>query len=77
MKNSNYTKACERMFELVKRDHGDCGEEDCIIRKALEDDFALAEEAIRVWACSGASDDEFDKLYERWGKRLEKELGFI
>ena len=73
----SYIKAIERMFELVTRDHSGCDQEHCIIRMAIEDDSGLADEAIRVWAISGASDDEFNKLYERWGKRLEKEMGII
>lgn len=67
-----YTEACERMLRLVEQDHGGCDQENCALREALEDDYSPLD-AIYLWHCSGASDSEFNDLYDKWGKDLEQE----
>lgn len=68
----SYAKDMDRMLELVFRDHGGCDEPDCSLRIALEDEYN-PEEAIWLWACSGAACAEFNALMDKHEKRFKRE----
>ena len=53
----------EKLFELTERDHGGCDDTTCALGVALAQGYHLI--AIESWASSGASDMEFDRLYEK------------
>jgi hypothetical protein len=48
----------DRLFALVKRDHGGCDQHSCTLGVAIRHGYTLV--AIHDWIGCGASDDEFD-----------------
>lgn len=66
----NKNKAVDRMWELVERDHGGCDEESCALAHAIESGEVY--DAIYLWACSGAADEEFEKLYTKHEKFISR-----
>lgn len=52
----------DRLFELVKRDHGGCDQASCSLAHAIENGEVYI--AIHLWDCSGAADTEFLRLYK-------------
>jgi hypothetical protein len=53
----------KKLYQLVERDHGGCDQNTCDLSLALR--FGYDAIAIERWAGCGASDDEFNELYEK------------
>ncbi len=71
---NDYLRAIDRMVELIERDHGGCDDDQCSMRQMLDDVNSSCEEMIHWWACSGAADNEFIELYEKFETEIKEAL---
>ena len=74
-KENDYYVEVGQMFELIERDHGGCDDEECSLYYLLNDPSASMEEVIHWWACSGAADRQFDRLYIKHEQKIKHLLG--
>ena len=62
--NNMLTIAHSACFELVLQQHGGCEDDDCSIKRLLDDNDH--EECNLHWAMSGAACDKFNAIWERF-----------